>query len=131
MSSIKLIGETSGEVVLKAPAVAGASEATLPSGNHTLVGSGQIAGMATADSTTTFTNKSGNVSQWTNDSNYAAENGAATFTTLNATTVDLGNWTITESGGVLFFATGGTNKMKLDASGNLTVVGDVTAFGSV
>ncbi len=51
--------------------------------------------------------------------------------TLNATTVDLGNWTITESSGVLFFATSGTNKMKLDASGNLTVVGDITAFGSM
>ena len=54
-----------------------------------------------------------------------------TFATLNATTVDLGNWTITESSGVLFFATSGTNKMKLDASGNLTVVGDITAFGSM
>ena len=54
-----------------------------------------------------------------------------TFVTLNATTVDLGNWTITESAGVLYFATGGTNKMKLDASGNLTVVGDITAFGSM
>jgi hypothetical protein len=54
-----------------------------------------------------------------------------TFATLNATTVDLGNWTVTESGGVLFFATGGTNKMKLDASGNLICVGDVTAFGSM
>ena len=42
--------------------------------------------------------------------------------TVTATTVDLGNWTITESAGVLYFATGGTNKMKLDASGNLTVV---------
>ena len=54
-----------------------------------------------------------------------------TFATLNATTVDLGNWTVTESGGVLFFATGGTNKMKLDASGNLTCVGNVTAYGSM
>jgi len=54
-----------------------------------------------------------------------------TFTTLNATTVDLGNWTVTESGGVLYFATSGTNKMKVDASGNLTVVGNVTAYGSV
>jgi hypothetical protein len=51
--------------------------------------------------------------------------------TVNVTTVDLGNWTITESAGVLYFATGGTNKMKLDASGNLTVTGDVTAYGSV
>jgi hypothetical protein len=46
-------------------------------------------------------------------------------------TVTLGNWTVTESAGVLYFATGGTNKMKLDASGNLTVVGNVTAYGTV
>tara|TARA_R110000803_G_scaffold108870_1_gene177195 strand:+ start:1910 stop:2437 length:528 start_codon:yes stop_codon:yes gene_type:complete len=55
-----------------------------------------------------------------------------TFTgTVNVTTVDFGDWTITESGGVLRFATGGANKMKLDASGNLTVVGDVTAYGTI
>ena len=54
-----------------------------------------------------------------------------TGTTVNATTVDLGDWTITESSGVLYFATGGTNKMKLDASGNLTVVGNVTAYGTM
>jgi len=57
--------------------------------------------------------------------------GATVTGTLNATTVDLGNWTVTESSGVLFFATGGTNKMKLDASGNMTCVGNVTAYGSV
>lgn len=51
--------------------------------------------------------------------------------TVTATTVDLGNWTVTESAGVLYFATGGVNKMKLDASGNLTVVGDITAFGTI
>jgi len=51
--------------------------------------------------------------------------------TANATTIDFGDWTITESGGVLYFATSGTNKMKLDASGNLTVVGDMTAYGTV
>ena len=51
--------------------------------------------------------------------------------TVTATTVDLGNWTITESAGVLYFATSGTNKMKLDASGNLTVTGDVTAYGTI
>lgn len=50
---------------------------------------------------------------------------------VQATTVDLGNWTITESSGVLYFATSGVNKMKLDASGNLTVVGDVTAKGTI
>jgi len=51
--------------------------------------------------------------------------------TVNATTVDLGNWTVTEAAGVLYFATGGVDKMKLDASGNLTVVGNVTAYGTV
>ena len=56
---------------------------------------------------------------------------AFSASTLNATTVDLGAWTVTESSGVLHFATGGTNKMKLDASGNLTVVGDVTGFGTI
>jgi len=85
MSSIKLLGETSGEVILKAPAVAGASEATLPSGSHTLVGSGEIAGMATADSTTTFTNKSGNISQWTNDSNYITNTVSGDFTVDTST----------------------------------------------
>jgi len=65
----------------------------------------------------------------------AATNGNASnafsASTLNATTVDLGDWTITESAGVLYFATGAVNKMKLDASGNLTVTGDVTAAGTI
>ena len=50
---------------------------------------------------------------------------------VTANAFDFGNWTITETSGVLYFATGGTNKMKLDASGNLTCVGDVTAYGSI
>ena len=50
---------------------------------------------------------------------------------VGAVSVKFTNWTITEDSGVLKFATGGTNKAKLDASGNLTVVGDVTAFGTI
>jgi hypothetical protein len=45
--------------------------------------------------------------------------------TLNATTVDFGDWTITESGGSLYFAYSGTNKFKLDSSGTLSVTNDV------
>ena len=56
---------------------------------------------------------------------------AFSASTLNATTVDLGDWTVTESAGVLYFKTNGVNKMKLDASGNLTVTGNVTAYGTV
>ena len=51
--------------------------------------------------------------------------------TLNATTVDLGDWTLTESAGTLYFASGGVNKMKLDASGNLTVTGNVNTAGVI
>lgn len=64
----------------------------------------------------------------------ALDTGSSDITTtgtVNTTTVDLGDWTVTESAGVLYFATGGTDKMKLDASGNLTVVGNVTAYGTV
>jgi len=47
-------------------------------------------------------------------------------------TIGLGtNWSVTETAGVLFFAYGGVNKAKLDSSGNLTVTGNVTAYGSV
>ena len=81
MASIKISGDTSGEITISAPNVAGTNTLTLPA--------------------------------------------------TTGTTVVLDSWTITESGGVLYFATGGTNKMKLDASGNLTCVGDVTAFGTV
>ena len=45
--------------------------------------------------------------------------------------VDFGDWTITESGGSLYFATGGTNKMKLDATGNLDVVGNVNTNATI
>jgi hypothetical protein len=41
------------------------------------------------------------------------------------------NWTIVESGGSLYFATGGSNKMKLDASGNLDVVGNVNSNATI
>jgi hypothetical protein len=41
------------------------------------------------------------------------------------------NWKVKEVSGVLFFAHNGVNRMKIDSSGNLTVSGDVTAFGTV
>jgi hypothetical protein len=57
--------------------------------------------------------------------------GTATIPTAAITTVDFGDWTITEASGVLKFATGGVNKMSLDASGNLTVVGNVNTAGTI
>lgn len=62
-------------------------------------------------------------------------NASATITTLNsttvnATTVDLGNWTISQSGSSLKFFYNGTARFALSSSGALTVENDVTAFGS-
>ena len=52
-----------------------------------------------------------------------------TSATANINTLD--TWTIEESGGVLYFKMSGVSKAKLDASGNLTVVGNVTAYGTI
>lgn len=41
------------------------------------------------------------------------------------------NWTVTATGTTLTFAYGGVNKMQLDSSGNLTVTGNVTAYGTL
>jgi hypothetical protein len=41
------------------------------------------------------------------------------------------NWSVVETAGVLYFAYGGVNKAKIDSSGNLTVAGNVTAYGTV
>lgn len=57
-------------------------------------------------------------------------NGSASQA-FTASSVVIGGWTITESAGNLMFASGGTNKMKLDGAGNLTVIGNVTANGTV
>jgi hypothetical protein len=41
------------------------------------------------------------------------------------------NWTVTASGTNLTFAYNGVNKMRLDSSGNITVTGNVTAYGTI
>ena len=43
----------------------------------------------------------------------------------------LTNFTLVESGGVLYFKSSGTSVAKLDASGNFTVIGNVIAAGTM
>lgn len=45
--------------------------------------------------------------------------------------VSASGWSVIETSTVLYFAYGGVNKFKIDSSGNLTVVGNVTAYGTV
>ena len=57
--------------------------------------------------------------------------GRVTVPTLNATSkVELGAWSIQASGADLVFAYNGTSRFRLTSTGNLTVEGDVTAFGA-
>lgn len=85
-----------------------------------VTGSVSFNGSADADITATVVNDS-----HTHDTRYVQKSGDTMTGTLNATTVDFGDWTITESGGSLFFAYSGTNKFKLDSSGTLSVTNDV------
>lgn len=57
--------------------------------------------------------------------------GSTMTGTLGVPTVDFGDWTVTESGGSLYFAALGTNKMKLYASGNLEIVGNITELATI
>ena len=92
----------------------------------------QIGGVAITSTATELNYTDGVTSAIQTQIDAKAPLASPTFTgTVNVPTIDFGDWTITESAGVLYFATSGTNKMKLDASGNLTVVGDVTAFGTI
>ena len=65
----------------------------------------------------------------------AISGNAATATSATSATsaskISASTWVVEESGGVLYFKVSGVNKAKLDSSGNLTVVGNVTAYGTV
>jgi len=58
---------------------------------------------------------------------------ATTATTASAANniTNSGGWSVTPSGTTLYFNYNGTNVAKLDSSGNLTVIGNVTAYGTV
>jgi len=109
--------------------------ATLPSATtntaNTLVlrnGSGNFAaGTITANLTGNVT---GNVTGNTSGSSGSCTGNSATATSATQIT-NAGGWNVTPSGTTLFFNYNGTNVGKLDSSGNLTVLGNVTAFGTV
>jgi len=65
--------------------------------------------------------------QGTTADNAIPKAGGTMTGTLNVPTVDFGDWTITESGGSMYFAYQGTNKLKLDSSGTLSVTNDLQA----
>jgi hypothetical protein len=60
----------------------------------------------------------------------AISGNAATATAATRIT-NAGGWNVTPTGTDLIFAYNGTNVGKLDSSGNLTVIGNVTAYGTI
>lgn len=50
---------------------------------------------------------------------------------VQATTVDLGDWTISQSGTELKFSYQGTAVFKLSSAGAVTAASDITAYGTV
>jgi hypothetical protein len=55
---------------------------------------------------------------------------AATASTANNIS-NSGGWSVTPTGTTLFFNYNGTNVAKLDSSGNLTVLGNVSGYGTI
>lgn len=62
--------------------------------------------------------------------NGTVSNSAITNSTIDRITMTSG-WSVTPSGGTLYFTYNGVNMATLDSSGNFTTLGDVTAFGSI
>lgn len=98
---------------------------------NNLEGAGYLTTVAFGDLTSTPTTLSGygitdaaTSAQGTLADSAVQPNDAATLTSLT-----IGAWTIGVSGSTLTFSNGST-RMSLDASGNLTVDNDITAFGT-
>ena len=74
------------------------------------------------------------LSQLTNDTGFITNTASIlgnAATATQASTLVTNTWSVQEVTGVLYFKYNGVNKAKLDSSGNLTVVGNVTAYGTV
>lgn len=105
------------------PITSGGTGATTATGTGELV----LADSPTLESATLVTPAlgtpaSGNLANCTGTAPLLIVGTAQSFNSLS--------WRILESGGKLYFLSGGVGKMVLDSSGNLTVSGDITAFGT-
>jgi hypothetical protein len=115
------------------------SGAIASSGSNTFSGANNFTGAVTFTNVPTFSGGALPVANGGTGSTTATGTGsvvlAASPTISSPTfsgTITLGtNWSVLESGGILFFRYAGVNKMKIDSSGNITATGNITAYGSV
>lgn len=149
MSSIKLLGETSGEVILKAPAIAGASEVTLPTGtvdlanyvtatytgNLDITGNGTFSGDFTVDTSTLKVDSTNNrVGIGTASPTESLQVSSGNILLDNDQVIKFGDGSAYISGNgtsdYLKFFTANSNEMTLESDGDLHVDGDVIAFST-
>jgi len=153
LSGATFTGDVSGTNATLSGYLRGPSSFTIDPATHgdntgtvVIAGNLQVDGTTTTINSTTLTVDDKNIVIASGAADAAAANGSgitvdgASATILYQSSGDkwqfnkpisFANWTITESGGSLYFATGGTNKMKLDASGNLDVVGNVNSNATI
>lgn len=153
LSGATFTGDVSGTNATLSGYLRGPSSFTIDPATHgdntgtvVIAGNLQVDGTTTTINSTTLTVDDKNIVIASGAADAAAANGSgitvdgASATILYQSSGDkwqfnkpisFTNWTITESGGSLYFATGGTNKMKLDASGNLDVVGSVNSNATI
>ena len=89
-------------------------------------------GNSTTGSMTIVDGANGNISLAPDNTGFVGVPNIIFNTALDATNaVGQNNWVIKLTSGNLIFENNGSAKMKLDTNGNLTVVGDVTASGTL
>lgn len=94
--------------------------------NATAITAGTISNNRT---TASSSNGASTIVQRDASGNFSANTITATLSGA-ASQISTTNWTVSESGGKLYFAYGGVNKGSLDSSGNFIVTGNVTAYGT-
>jgi hypothetical protein len=108
----------------------------IPGANNTFTGSntftqainGNLTGNVTGNVTGDVTGNAGTVTNGVYTTGNQSIGGNKTFT---GTTGIGANWTVFQSGTDLVFAYNGTRRFKISSTGDMTVSGNVTAYGTV
>lgn len=99
----------------------------------TLVGTVTAAEISYLDNVTSNIQTQLNAKAGLSGANFTGAVDVNATLTANALAIDNGasDWSFEIESNVLYFKYAGTKKAKLDSSGNLTVIGNITAYGTM
>ena len=117
-----VFGDVTGAVTGNATSASQLETARVLSLSGDVTGTMSFNGTANADLVATVVNDS-----HTHDTQYVQLAGDTMTGTLNVPTVDLGDWSISETSGVLEFSYQGTKRLSLDSTGSLKVSNQLQA----